>query len=78
MLWVLIRITEAIVMSNHNKRFYRGMWKIIPKLSSNTLLIWSTRLPLVPYIACPNSEGSGEIGQMCTVKALARLDRGAQ
>ena len=42
MLWVLIRIGEAILMSTHNICFYGEPTKIIPKLSSNTLLICFT------------------------------------
>ena len=42
MLWVLIRIGEAILMSTHNICFYGEITKIIPKFSSNTLLICSS------------------------------------
>ena len=57
MLWVLIRIAEAILMSTnnicfrlaeailmstHSICFYGEIMKIIPKLSSNTLLICFT------------------------------------
>ena len=35
-------IAEAIQMSIHNVCFYEEITKIIPKLSSNTLLICST------------------------------------
>ena len=41
MLWVLIRIA-AILMSTHNICFNGDITKVIPKLSSNTLLICST------------------------------------
>ena len=40
MLWVL-----AILMSTHNICFYGEISKIIPQLSSNTLLICSSGLP---------------------------------
>ena len=42
MLWVLIRINKAILMSTHNICFYGELSKIILQLSSNTLLICST------------------------------------
>ena len=40
MLWVLIRIASAILMSTHNIGFYEDLTKIIFELSSNTHLIF--------------------------------------
>ena len=34
-------------MSTHSICFYGEMWKVIPKLSSNTLLICSTAVGLI-------------------------------
>ena len=42
MLWVLIKTGEAILMRTHNICVYGEISKIIPKLSSNTLIICST------------------------------------
>ena len=44
MLWVLIRIAEAVLMSTHNICFYGELTKIILQLSSDTLLICSSGL----------------------------------
>ena len=38
------RLVEAILVSTHNICFYGKLWKIIPKLSSNTLLICCTEV----------------------------------
>ena len=40
--YVVVLSDEAILMSTHNICFYEEITKIIPKLSSNTLLICST------------------------------------
>ena len=38
----LFETVQVILMSTHNMRFYGEITKIIPKLSSNTLIIFST------------------------------------
>ena len=47
MLWILIRIAEAILMSTHNICFYAELTKIILQLSSNNHFICSTEEPNV-------------------------------
>ena len=47
MLWVLIRIGEAILMSTHNICFYGELTKIIHQLPSNTVLTHVSVLLLV-------------------------------